>query len=191
MAERDPRSSDPDDWFADPGRAPSRRARQAADTGADDDDWIAGNPRSRRARPTFVASLPDNWVPLAGAAALAVVFLVAVLAVFGVFSSSAKQITPVAPVTTTQVTSPTTTQAVVPPVSAPATTLKPGDTGVQVKRLQRALAQLGYSVGKVDGDYGASTKTALAQFQTASKLTADGLFGTATRTALIKALRSG
>ena len=57
--------------------------------------------------------------------------------------------------------------------------------------LQRALAQLGYSVGTVDGDYGTATKTALEQFQTASNLTADGLFGPATRTALIKALKSG
>jgi peptidoglycan hydrolase-like protein with peptidoglycan-binding domain len=89
------------------------------------------------------------------------------------------------------VTTPTTTQTTAPAVSVPVAPLEPGDTGVQVKRLQRALAQLGYTVGTVDGDYGTTTKTAVEQFQTASKLTADGLFGPATRTALAKALRSG
>ena len=59
-----------------------------------------------------------------------------------------------------------------------------------VKRLQRALLKLGYTVGTVDGDYGTATKTAVEQFQTASNLTADGLFGPATRAALITALKT-
>jgi N-acetylmuramoyl-L-alanine amidase len=92
-------------------------------------------------------------------------------------------------VNTNPVTTPTTTAAT--QVPAPTTTLKPGDTGPQVKVLQRALASLGYTVGKVDGDYGTSTKTAVAQFQTAAKLTSDGVFGPATRAALIKALNAG
>jgi peptidoglycan hydrolase-like protein with peptidoglycan-binding domain len=76
-------------------------------------------------------------------------------------------------------------------VPAPATTLKPGDTGAQVKRLQRALVSLGYTVGKVDGDYGTATKTAVSQFQTASNLTADGVFGPATKTSLATKLNAG
>jgi hypothetical protein len=194
MAGRDPRSTDPDDWFADPERAPQRRARppaRAAEPGADADDWTAENRRPRRPRPTFAASLPDQWVPIAAAGLLVLILLIGGLAVAGVFSSSTPApTTPIASVSTAALT-PTTTQATAPTVTAPTTTLKPGDTGVEVKRLQRALAQLGYSVGKVDGDYGTATKTALEQFQTASNLTADGLFGPATRTALIKALKSG
>ena len=194
MAGREPRSPDPDDWFVDPERAPSRRARtpaRAPGAGADEDDWTAVNRRVRRPRPTFAASLPDRWVKIGAGVLLFLIILVGWLSLSGAFSSSKpKQAETTTQLSTTPAT-PTTTQASGPSVSAPTTTLKPGDTGVQVKRLQRALSQLGYSVGTVDGDYGTATKTALEQFQTASNLTADGLFGTATRTALIKALKSG
>jgi peptidoglycan hydrolase-like protein with peptidoglycan-binding domain len=136
-------------------------------------------------------------VPVAAGAVLVLVLLIGGLAVAGVFSSSKPP--PAATthrVTTTPATTPattprTTTKAAVTNVPAPTTTLKPGDTGAQVKALQRALAQLGYTVGTVDGDYGASTKTAVGQFQTAQKLTSDGVFGPATRAALVKALRNG
>jgi murein L,D-transpeptidase YcbB/YkuD len=194
MASRDtPRSPDPDDWFADPDRAPSRRARASASRAEPDaDDWVAGNRRRPRPqRPAFAASLPDQWLPIAAGVVLVLILLIGGLAIAGVFSSSK----PTQAATTNQITStPTTTPATTPSVAslpAPTTTLKPGDTGAQVKRLQRALASLGYTVGKVDGDYGAATKTALEQFQTAQRLTADGVFGPATRAALIKALRSG
>jgi peptidoglycan hydrolase-like protein with peptidoglycan-binding domain len=146
----------------------------------------------RRPRPTFAASLPDRWVPIAAGGLLVLILLIAGLALAGVFSSSpAPSAPPIASVTTVPVTTPTTTQATAPTVPVPTTALKPGDTGTQVKALQRALAQLGYTVGTVDGDYGTATKTAVEQFQTASNLTADGLFGPATRTALSKALNSG
>jgi murein L,D-transpeptidase YcbB/YkuD len=194
MASRDtPRSPDPDDWFADPDRAPSRRARASASrTEPDADDWVAGNRRRPRPqRPAFAASLPDQWVPIAAGVVLVLILLIGGLAIAGVFSSSK----PTQAATTSQITStPTTTPATTPTVTslpAPTTTLKPGDTGAQVKRLQRALASLGYTVGKVDGDYGTATKTALEQFQTAQRLTADGVFGPATRAALITALKSG
>jgi hypothetical protein len=190
MAERDPRSPDPDDWFADPGRGSPRRARGAR-ARADQDDWIDdGRPRARRPRPALGTSLPD-WAPIAGGAVLVVIIVVGLLAIAGVFSGG----TPTPSETTTQAstisTTPTTTPTVAPAVPAPTTTLKPGDTGAQVKKLQRALVELGYAVGTIDGDYGTATKTALGQFQTASHLTADGVFGPATRTALIAALKTG
>jgi hypothetical protein len=194
MTGRDtPRSPDPDDWFADPDRAASRRERSGARStraAAADDDWIDGEPRPRRAESRFGASLPDGWVPLAAGAALVLVLLVGGLALAGVFSSS-KPKPAVTTIPTLPTTAPTTTALPAATVPAPTTTLKPGDTGPQVKRLQRALAHLGYSVGKVDGDYGTATKTAVAQFQTASHLTADGIFGPATRAALVKALAGG
>jgi hypothetical protein len=196
MAGRDTRSPDPDDWFAEPTRAPSRRTRSQRTAAnprieGDEDDWVEEGSYPRRQLPAFAASLPEGWVPLAAGAAILVILIVGVLAVAGVFSGSS----PTQAVTTNQITStPTTTSAttpsVPPSVPAPTTTLKPGDTGVQVKRLQRALVALGYSVGKVDGDYGTATKTALEAFQTAQNLTPDGLFGPATRTALIKALKT-
>ncbi len=85
------------------------------------------------------------------------------------------------------VTTPTTTAAT-PAVSRalPTTTLKPGDTGAQVRALQRALKALGYSVGTIDGQYGPATKTAVASFQHAAGLTEDGVFGPKTLNALIQ-----
>ena len=195
MASRDtPRTPDPDDWFADSDRARSRRVRgdQAETVRIDADDWVGQSPRSRLQRPAFAASLPDRWVPIAAGALLFVILLVGWLSLSGVLGSSKpKQAATTNQISSTPTTTATTTQPVGPSVLAPTTALKPGDTGVQVKALQRALAQLGYTVGTVDGDYGTTTKTALAQFQTAAKLTSDGVFGPATRTALIKALKSG
>jgi hypothetical protein len=197
MADRDPRSPDPDDWFADPERPAPRRARQparASRPGPDEDDWIADSPRAWRPGPAFLASLPDRWIKIGAGVLLVLVLLVGWLSLKGVFSSS----TPTPTATTTQVATtpitPTTTPTTTPAASTlpvPAAPLKPGDTGAQVKQLQRALSQLGYTVGTVDGDYGTTTKTAVEQFQTASNLTADGVFGPATRTALIAALKRG
>jgi peptidoglycan hydrolase-like protein with peptidoglycan-binding domain len=68
--------------------------------------------------------------------------------------------------------------------------LKPGDSGAQVKLLQRALAGLGYSVGVADGVYGPSTEAALTRFQKANGLTADGLLGPKTLAALRQALQT-
>jgi peptidoglycan hydrolase-like protein with peptidoglycan-binding domain len=137
-----------------------------------------------------VASLPDRTLLIAaGVVVLLVILIVGWLSLRGGGS------TPTPTPTTTQVATtsitPTTTQATAAALPAPAAPLKPGDTGAPVKALQRALAQLGYTVGTVDGDYGTATKTAVEQFQTASKLTADGLYGPATRTALIAALKTG
>jgi hypothetical protein len=193
MADRDPRSPDPDDWFADPDRAPTRRprpsSRRSLRSAADEDDWIDDGPRSRRPGPAFVASLPERRLLIAAGAALVVILIVGWLVLRGGGS------TPTQAETTTQAattpSTPTTTAAAAPTVPVPAAPLKPGDTGAQVKALQRALVQLGYAIGTIDGDYGPATKTAVEQFQTASKLTADGLFGPATRTAMIAALKTG
>ena len=64
-------------------------------------------------------------------------------------------------------------------------------TGSSVTALQTALTTLGYSPGSADGSYGASTTAAVSAFQTANNLTADGIAGPATLTAINAALASG
>ena len=55
-----------------------------------------------------------------------------------------------------------------------------GDTGDEVSQLQNELDQAGYSVGVIDGIFGAGTENALISFQTKYGLVADGIAGPAT-----------
>jgi hypothetical protein len=195
-----PRSRDPDDWFADFEPEGSRRertrerpatpsARGSTPEADGDDGWLGDDLRSRLSRESIAASLPDRWIAIA-ALVLVVLILVGGFALAGGFGGSKPTPAPTtAPTSTPTTTASTTTQVLSTTVAAPATTLKPGDQGTQVKVLQRALAHLGYAVGKIDGSYGPATKTAVQRFQTAAKLTADGIFGTATRAALVTALK--
>ena len=119
-----------------------------------------------------------------------IAIFLAILAAAGVFSSGKAAAPPVStptvppPAKTTTSTQTNTT----PTVAAPSVTLKPGDTGEQVKTLQKALAALGFSPGTPDGDYGPATQVAVEKFQVAKELAEDGVVGPATLTALQKAL---
>ena len=53
--------------------------------------------------------------------------------------------------------------------------LKSGDTGDDVKTLQKRLIELGFLSGSADGAYGAKTAAAIKAFQSACSLTADGV----------------
>ncbi len=53
--------------------------------------------------------------------------------------------------------------------------LQKGSKGDNVVALQNRLNELGYSVGKVDGDYGNKTRTAVEQFQTDNGIEATGV----------------
>src|SRR5579862_9617015 len=84
--------------------------------------------------------------------AIFLTFLIALLAAAGVFDSGPGRTLP--PITVTSVTpavtqaaTAETAQAAAPSslASVPTTTLKPGDSGTQVKALQRELARLGFS----------------------------------------------
>ncbi len=46
-----------------------------------------------------------------------------------------------------------------------------------MRRLQRGLARLGYSPGRIDSSYGPSTVAAVKRFQLATKLQPDGVLG--------------
>lgn len=187
-----------DDWFDEPEPAaqPRRRgSRRAAGPGpAEDDVWTIpdaqARSRGRTRRQSYVVggrSVTTTQLAVAGASAVAL--LLAVLAAAGAFSSGpAKQATPPPTLPATTVTVTTTSTPSTTGTKAPTTTLKPGDTGAQVKLLQQALTTLGYSPGQPDGSYGPGTKTAVMNFQTASGLTADGVVGPKTLQALTQAL---
>lgn len=55
-----------------------------------------------------------------------------------------------------------------------------GSKGTEVIELQKKLAQLGYTVGRVDGKFGSKTEAAVRRFQKDHGLRVDGLAGTQT-----------
>jgi len=65
-------------------------------------------------------------------------------------------------------------------------TVKKGSRGTQVRVLQWRLNELGYNCGTIDGIFGAKSEKAVKEYQQANGLTADGIVGKATWTALLK-----
>ena len=188
---------DPDDWFDEPEPMPPRRPSRAPaqiDPDAQTreqiatpvDDWLAPEPLTRKRRATRAAPITNRRILIA--VGIAVALLLVGLALGGVFTGGGnKRVnTPL-----TSQTAPTTTQSSTPALVLPAATVKLGDHGSAVKELQRALRSLGFTVGTIDGVFGASTERALIAFQTAHHLSPDGVLGPATRAALLSALRPG
>jgi hypothetical protein len=176
---------DPDDWFE--GIDPEERPVSGRGRDRDREDWLQDAAAPPRA---WLESIDKRVVVLA---VVGIALLIAVLAAAGVFSSNPPASVTTVTSTTTNTTT-TTQQTTTPPAQAlpaPTTTLKPGDTGAQVTVLQRALASLGFSSGKIDGQYGPSTESAVKGFQRTAKLTPDGIVGPATLAALATALRGG
>ena len=64
------------------------------------------------------------------------------------------------------------------------TTLRQGSQGEEVRLLQQVLKDKGYYMGAIDGVFGGGTKSAVQAFQSAKGLTADGIAGQRTLTAL-------
>jgi peptidoglycan L-alanyl-D-glutamate endopeptidase CwlK len=64
------------------------------------------------------------------------------------------------------------------------TSLRRGDSGAAVKRLQTALAKAGFSPGTADGRFGPATEAAVIAFQHSAGLLPDGIAGPRTRAAL-------
>ena len=65
-------------------------------------------------------------------------------------------------------------------IAPPSDTIRKGDEGEDVERMQSRLQHLGYYTGKIDGDFGTATDQALREFQTMNSLKADGVCGSAT-----------
>lgn len=192
----EPFDPDPDDWFSEPDVAESVREQPATTStteATEVDDWLDGSATAapRRRRRSGGGMSANARAAIVIGVVLLILLLIG-LAVGGVFSSGKGTTTPPlftisTPKTTTTGTTPTTPSG----VAAPTTVLKPGDSGPQVKVLQRALAHLGYSTGTIDGQYGPATTQAVKNFQTAHGLTADGVCGPKTITALKNALKTG
>ena len=62
--------------------------------------------------------------------------------------------------------------------------LKEGSSGLEVRKLQARLAELGYYSGGVDGIYGSTTTSAVKAFQRNNGLSGDGQAGSQTQTKL-------
>ena len=61
---------------------------------------------------------------------------------------------------------------------------KVGSQGEEVRQIHTKLTELGYFTSKIDGIYGEKTKAAVTRFQRDNGLTADGIAGTKTLSAL-------
>jgi putative chitinase len=63
-------------------------------------------------------------------------------------------------------------------------TLRRGNSGAAISRLQQRLKDLGFNSGAVDGDFGPGTEAAVIAFQQSKQLGADGIAGPQTLAAL-------
>lgn len=193
---------DPDDWFAERNdappasgaraRLPRKRERQQF-TGSDERyrrDFQLAEPA---ADPGLTLTL-GTLLAIAAVGLAAIVMLVLVLS--GVFSGGSKHSATTTKATTTPATTATPSTALArrqthplrAAIPIPTVTLRPGEQGAQVKRLQQALERLGYLNKPADGIYGDSTQNALAALQRVSLLPADGIFGPRTLGALDQAV---
>lgn len=74
--------------------------------------------------------------------------------------------------------------------SASGTTLKLNSQGAKVTELQNNLKQLGYYYAEITGNYGTKTEAAVKAFQKAKGLTADGVAGAKTLSAIAAAVNN-
>jgi Putative peptidoglycan binding domain len=193
MEAREDRDPGYDDWFDEP--EPPTETQSGANRGVYEDAdevWVLpeeedGGGGGHREFKFGGRTLTLTQLVIIAASLLAIFF--AILAAAGVFNGAKApaptltQPTTPPPPTTTASTQTNTT----PTTQAPAQTLKPGDTGSQVKALQRSLTALGFKVA-VDGDYGPSTQAAVEKFQVSKGLAEDGIVGSQTLAALQQAL---
>ena len=205
-----------DDW--DEGaamRTEPRRAAAAADAFADDwpepaADVLTGSVRAggSDARRATV----ERRRIVAGGAVVALLGIAAAILVVLLRVGSREPATTTTPTTATETTptetAPSTTTP--PPPPSPSTTTPSTEAttsftlpeGTKLRRgeendpavvteLQQALTSAGYDPGAADGVYGSGTEAAVVAFQEDNGLTADGVVGPDTATALNNALAGG
>jgi len=194
-----PGPNDPgyDDWFDEP--EPPTETQSGANRGVYEETeevWVLPEEEDSGSGGQRTFDIGGRTLTLTQVAIIALCVLAvffAILAATGVFNGSKAAVPPVTtptvhppPTTNTTPTAPAST------IQAPTQTpLKSGDTGPEVKQLQKALAAVGFSPGTPDGDYGPTTMNAVERFQIAKKLGEDGVYGPATRNALEQALNAG
>jgi Putative peptidoglycan binding domain len=194
-AREEPHDPGYDDWFDEP--EPPTETQSGANRGVYDDDaeevWVLPDDESARSgggREIVIGNRTLTLTQLAIIAGSVLAVIFAILAATGVFNggkAAAPRVTP--PPKKISTTAPTTTAAsTTPTVEAPSQNLSLGDTGSQVKILQRALIKLGFLSGQADGDYGPATMIAVEKFQVAQGIGEDGKVGPETLNALQKAL---
>jgi hypothetical protein len=195
MEGREERDPGYDDWFDEPEAL--TESQSGANRGVHEDVeevWVLPDDEAvhYRARRSEIAI--GNWTLTTTQAAIiavsAIAVVLAILAATGAFSGSKAAVPPITstpPPATVTVTTPATTPTK-PVAQAPQQTLKPGDTGEQVKILQQALTALHFSPGKADGDYGPTTQAEVEKFQLSKGLAEDGIVGQQTLAALQQAL---
>jgi Putative peptidoglycan binding domain len=194
-AREEPHDPGYDDWFDEP--EPPTETQSGANRGVYDDDaeevWVLPDDESARSgggREIVIGNRTLTLTQLAIVAGSVLAVIFAILAAAGVFNggkAAAPRVTP--PPKKISTTAPTTTAAsTTPTVEAPSQSLSLGDTGSQVKILQRALIKLGFLSGQADGDYGPATMIAVEKFQVAQGIGEDGKVGPETLNALQKAL---
>lgn len=81
--------------------------------------------------------------------------------------------------TTAATTTSTLAQVTISPAPVKVS-LRLGDSGSDVTKMQQRLIELNYLSGTADGKYGESTKDAVSAFQAANKLSRDGIAGATT-----------
>ena len=79
---------------------------------------------------------------------------------------------------------PTGPKPTTPPPLSDSSTMKQGDSGPAVLRMQQKLSDLGYWLGTPDGDFGYLTSQAVMALQKTAGLGRDGVYGPATKAAL-------
>lgn len=194
MEAREDRDPGYDDWFDEP--APPTETQSSANRGVYEDAdevWVLPEDEDARAPAQREIVFGGRTLTLTQLAIIAVSILAVIfgiLAAAGVFNGSkapTPSVTP--PPKKAATTAPATTGAsTTPTVQVPSQSLIPGDTGAQVKILQKALISLGFLSGPADGDYGPATMIAVEKFQLAQRIGEDGKVGPETLNALQRAL---
>lgn len=169
--------------------------RDDESNGPREDDWLAEDdwldaptqevpPGASRRRPGPRPRGTPSRGLIALVAGASILLLIILIAVFQGDGDDPEEAAPTVPTETTAGPDTEAGQSLQIPESG---SLSEGDSGRRVRRLQRALAQLGFDVTP-DGAFGPGTTAAVSGFQERAGLDADGVVGPETARAINEAL---